>query len=177
MKIFLVGFMGAGKTTAGRELARRLEMPFFDLDELVETSEGTSVKDIFSGKGEPYFRRREREVLRATRPIARGVIATGGGTFTFEDNIQFIKSEGISVYLAASLQLVTSRVGTRMEDRPLFRDEVATRDLYQYRLKYYKMSDITLEIRESETVGEVVERLILTLPRDILAGVRRGVRL
>ena len=64
MKIYLVGFMGAGKTTIGRELASRLEAPFFDIDDLVEASEKMSVKDIFAAHGEPYFRKRERDLLR-----------------------------------------------------------------------------------------------------------------
>src|SRR5512139_1403831 len=101
MKVYLVGFMGAGKTTVGRELAARLDCPFFDLDELVEASENLRIKEIFAAHGEPYFRKRERDVLRATKHLDRAVIATGGGTFTFEENIQFIKAEGVSVYLSA----------------------------------------------------------------------------
>lgn len=174
MKIFLVGFMGAGKTTVGRELARRIDMPFFDLDELIETSESSSVKEIFAAKGERYFRGRERDLLRSTKPLSRAVIATGGGTFTFDENIHFIRSEGVSVYLSAPLHLLTSRVGSKADDRPLFGDEVATRDLYQYRLRYYKMSDLTIDVRESETVSEVVERLVMLLPKELLAGVKRG---
>jgi len=101
MKIYLVGFMGAGKTTVGGALAERLDMPFFDLDELVETAEKMSIKDIFAQQGEPFFRKRERDILRATRYLEEAVIATGGGTYTFEDNIQFIESEGLSVYVSA----------------------------------------------------------------------------
>src|SRR5438094_7033600 len=101
MKIYLVGFMGAGKTTVGRELAARLDVPFFDLDDLVEAAEATSIKEIFAMHGEPHFRKRERDILRSTRYIESAVIATGGGTFTFDDNIQFIQSEGLSVYLSA----------------------------------------------------------------------------
>ena len=103
--IVLVGFMGAGKTTVGRELAARLDVPFFDLDDLVEAAEKMSIKEIFAQHGEPYFRKRERDILRSTRHLEHGVIATGGGTFTFDDNIQFIQSEGLSVYLAAPYSL------------------------------------------------------------------------
>src|SRR5919197_413507 len=107
MKIYLVGFMGAGKTTVGRELAARLDVPFFDLDELVEAAEKMSIKDIFAQQGEPYFRKRERDILRSTRYLDQAVIATGGGTFTFEDNIQFIQAEGFSVFLSASSACAT----------------------------------------------------------------------
>src|SRR5918911_3541204 len=123
MKIYLVGFMGAGKTTVGRELAARLDVPFFDLDDLVEAAEKSSIKDIFAQHGEPYFRKRERDILRATKYLDSAVIATGGGTFTFDENIQFIQSEGLSVYLSAPYALLRSRVKDK-SDRPLFRDDV-----------------------------------------------------
>ncbi|HVR41930.1 MAG TPA: shikimate kinase [Thermoanaerobaculia bacterium] len=164
MRIYVVGFMGAGKTTIGRELARRLEIPFFDLDELVESAEGMSIKDIFGDKGEPFFRKRERDLLRTTRWIEHGVIATGGGTFTFEDNIQFIRSEGLSIHLSAPFSLLRSRIGEKAAERPMFRDDVATHELYQQRLKFYALSDLTLDLREEESIREAVGRLLLMLP-------------
>ena len=151
MKIYLVGFMGAGKTTVGRELAARLDVPFFDLDGLVEAAEKTSIKEIFGQHGEPYFRKRERDILRSTRYLDNAVIATGGGTFTFDENIQFIQSEGLSVYLSAPYALLRSRIGDKAAERPLFRDDMATHELYNSRIRYYRMSDVTLEIREEET--------------------------
>lgn len=167
MKIYLVGFMGAGKTTVGRELAARVEAPFFDLDELIEAAEKRTIRDIFEREGEPYFRKRERDLLRSTRLLDRGVVATGGGTFTFDENIQFIKSEGFSVYLAAPYTLLRSRIGNK-EDRPLFRDDITTHELYANRIRYYRMSDVTIETREDETPQEIVERLLLELPKSML---------
>src|SRR5205085_354476 len=105
MKIYLVGFMGAGKTTVGRELAARLDVPFFDLDDLVEAAEKSSVKDLFAQQGEAYFRKRERDILCSTKYLENAIVATGGGTFTFDENIQFIQSEGLSVYLSAPYSL------------------------------------------------------------------------
>jgi shikimate kinase len=168
MKIYIVGFMGAGKTTIGRELAARIAAPFFDLDELIETSENMKVKDMFAQHGEPHFRKRERDILRSTKHLDRAVIATGGGTFTFDENIQFIQSEGLSVYLSAPYALLRSRVGAKAAERPLFRDDVAAHALYASRIKYYKMSDITIEMREDETPTEVVERVLLELPKSFL---------
>jgi shikimate kinase len=166
MKIYVVGFMGAGKTTIGRELAQRLEAPFFDLDDLVESAEKMSIKDIFAQHGEPYFRKRERDLLRSTRHLERAVIATGGGTFTFDDNIQFIQSEGLSVYLSAPYALLRSRIGDKAAERPLFRDDVATHELFNSRIRYYRMSDVTIEIRDDDTPKQIVERLMLELPKS-----------
>jgi shikimate kinase len=167
MKIYLVGFMGAGKTTVGRELASRIDAPFFDLDELIEASEKVSIKELFAQHGESYFRKRERDMLRSTRYLERAVVATGGGTFTFDENIQFIQSEGLSVYLSAPYSLLRQRVGEKASERPLFRDDFATLELFTSRLRYYKMCDVTIDIREEETPSEIVERLLLELPKGM----------
>ncbi|HEX2061581.1 MAG TPA: shikimate kinase [Thermoanaerobaculia bacterium] len=174
MKIYLVGFMGSGKTTVGRELAARIGAPFFDLDELVEASEKLSIKEIFAQFGEPYFRKRERDILRSTRNLEAAVIATGGGTFTFDENIQFIQSEGISVYLSAPYAVLRARIGDKAVDRPLFTDDLATHELYANRIRYYRMSDLTIEVREEETPVEIVERLVLELPKSVLEAARRS---
>ncbi|MBV8545523.1 MAG: shikimate kinase [Acidobacteria bacterium] len=174
MKIYLVGFMGAGKTTVGRELSARVGAPFFDLDELIESAEKVSIKDVFATRGEPYFRQRERDVLRSTRHLESAVVATGGGTFTFDENIQFIQTEGLSVYLSAPYSLLRSRIGEKAAERPLFRDDVAAHELYNSRIRYYRMSDITIEVREEETTNEIVERLLLELPKGFLDPTRRS---
>ena len=175
MKIYLVGFMGSGKTTIGRELAARIDAPFFDLDELIEASEKMTIREMFASKGEPYFRKRERDLLRSTRHLDAAVIATGGGTFTFDENIQFIQSEGLSVYLSAPYALLRSRIGAKA-DRPLFRDDLSTHELYATRIRYYRMSDITIDVREDETPIEIVERLVLELPKNVLDAARRVAR-
>jgi shikimate kinase len=175
MKIYLIGFMGAGKTTVGRELASRIDAPFFDLDELIEVAEKTTIKEIFATQGESYFRKRERDILRATRNLELAVIASGGGTFTFDENIQFIQSEGLSVYLSAPYALLRSRIGDKAAERPMFRDDLSAHELYANRIRYYRMADITLEIREEETPAEIVERLMLELPKSVLESAKRTV--
>ncbi|HEV8658353.1 MAG TPA: shikimate kinase [Thermoanaerobaculia bacterium] len=168
MKVYVIGFMAAGKTTIGRELAARIGAPFFDLDDLIEAAEKMTVKEIFDAHGEAYFRKRERDILRSTKHLDRAVIATGGGTFTFDENIQFIQSEGLSVHLSAPYSLLRARVGEKAAERPLFRDDVTAHELYANRLRYYKLADVTLEIREDETPAEIVERLLLELPKSFL---------
>ncbi len=174
MKIFLVGFMGSGKTTVGRELAARVDTPFFDLDELIESAEKMTIREMFAQKGEPYFRKRERDLLRSTRHLESAIVATGGGTFTFDENIQFIQSEGLSIYLSAPYALLRARIGSK-EDRPLFRDDVSTHELYANRIRYYRMADIAVDIREDETPVEIVERLVLELPKNVLDAAKRTI--
>lgn len=168
LRVFLVGFMGSGKTTVGRLLGDRLGMPFFDLDELVEAAERMGIKEIFAEKGEPYFRKREQDLLQSTRYVEKAVVATGGGTFTFDENLAFIQAEGLSIYLAAPFALLRHRIGEKAAERPMFRDSMAAHDLYQYRLKYYRLSDITIELRETETAAEVVERIVMLLPKEFV---------
>ncbi|MGK2859141.1 MAG: shikimate kinase [Thermoanaerobaculia bacterium] len=173
MKIYLIGFMGAGKTTVGLELSRRLGLPFFDLDELIEASEGMAIREIFAEKGEPYFRRREMDLLRSTQHLEHGVVATGGGTFTFEENSQFVLAHGLSIFLQAPISVLMGRISEKAAERPMFRDEASLRELYQYRLRYYKMADITLDIREDESVTEVTERMIMQLPKELFGALSR----
>jgi shikimate kinase len=172
MKVYIVGFMCAGKTTIGRELSARIAAPFFDLDDLIEASEKMKVKEIFELHGEAHFRKRERDILRSTKHLDRAVIATGGGTFTFDENIQFIQSEGLSVYLSAPYSLLRSRIGEKADERPMFRDDVAAHELYAGRMKYYKMADVTIDVRDEETPAEIVERLLLELPKSFLEAAR-----
>jgi shikimate kinase len=174
MKLYLVGFMGCGKTTVGKALADRLRLPFFDLDELVEAAEKMSIKEIFAERGEPHFRMRERDILRSTRYLEKGVVATGGGTFTFEDNIQFIQSEGYSIHLSAAFPLLHSRIGEKAAERPMFRDDLATHELYRNRLRFYNAADLTIEVRDDQTVHELAERIVLELPREVLSAVVSG---
>jgi shikimate kinase len=174
MKVYLVGFMGAGKTTVGRELAVRLGCPFFDLDDLIEAAEKMSIKEMFGQHGEPYFRKRERDILRSTRHLEAAVIATGGGTFTFDENIQFIQSEGLSVYIGAPYSLLRARIGDKAAERPLFRNDLAAHELYASRVRYYRMADLTIEIREEETPAEIVERILLELPKRFVEAAKKS---
>lgn len=174
MRIYLIGFMGSGKSTVGEVLAELLEIPFFDLDELVESSERAPIREIFAEHGEPYFRRREKDFLAMTRHLERAVIATGGGTFTFEDNIEFIQSNGISIYLSVPYETCLSRVSVSSAERPMFHNEMALHGLFKARRHHYRRADLVLEIRDSETPREIARRIEKLLPADARRGSLMG---
>lgn len=120
MRYFVVGYMASGKTTYGKELAREKGVPFWDLDDQVERREGCSISDIFEKKGEGYFRELEREVLHELcEQYDDFVLATGGGTPCFFDNMEFMNGAGHTLYLNVSLQVLLQRLRRQRDARPL----------------------------------------------------------
>ena len=124
-KIYLVGFMAAGKTTLARALAKRLEWEAVDIDELIEARERATVAEIFAKRGEAYFRTLERQTLVDQLPPRHMVVATGGGTFADVQNRAAINRDGVSVWLDVPLDRLIGRVpsdGRRplAADRPGF---------------------------------------------------------
>ena len=103
-KIYLVGFMAAGKTTVARALAERLGWRAEDIDELIEARERRTVAEIFARHGEPYFRALERDILKLLLPLRHVVVATGGGTFMDPENRTAINMDGVSVWLDVPLE-------------------------------------------------------------------------
>jgi shikimate kinase len=116
--IVLVGLMGVGKTTIGRRLARRLDLPFVDADHEIETAAGMSVSEIFAKFGEAHFRDGERRVISRLVDTVLGVIATGGGAFMNDETRALILSRADAVWLDSDLDTLAERVGRR-NDRPL----------------------------------------------------------
>jgi shikimate kinase len=174
-KIYLVGFMGCGKSTVGRILADRIDYPFVDIDEIVEAAAGCSVRQIFEQSGETEFRRREASVLAtAVSGLERAVVATGGGTFAPDANRALIQGSGVSVFLEVPFDLLLSRLEEKGASRPLFRDPEQAFRLYSDRLGTYRMADVVLDIRSGQTPEETAERIRLALPwRGRLPGGRR----
>ncbi|MBM3420827.1 MAG: shikimate kinase [Bacteroidetes bacterium] len=119
MKIYLTGFMGSGKSTLGRRLARLARLPFIDLDREIERREGVAISAIFSEKGEGYFRMRESAVLREIGSGDDVVVATGGGTPCFGDNMDYMNLTGITVYLRLGPAALASRLEQSQGSRPL----------------------------------------------------------
>jgi shikimate kinase len=162
-RVYLLGFMGSGKTTAGRLAADRLGAPFVDLDLAFEAMSGRTIRETFETHGEAFFREREAELLRGTASLERAVVALGGGTFTFPENARFVKDSGLSVFLDAPFELLAERLGDKSADRPLFGSLESARMLWEARRPFYKMADRILEVSSEMTPVDVADKLILLL--------------
>ncbi len=119
MLIFLVGYMGCGKSSTGRKIARRLGMGFTDMDAEIEEREGMKITEIFAAKGEPYFRRLERETLTSYAHAGDWVVATGGGVPCHGDNMELMNSLGVTVYFRMTPRKLVRRLGPGRAKRPL----------------------------------------------------------
>ncbi len=164
-KLFLVGFMGAGKSTIGPLLAGEMGCPFIDLDERIEAQEGRSIVQIFAEKGEAYFRRRETQALKELAAEPAGVVALGGGCVTIPGNWDLIREQGVSVYLHCNVDLLVSRL---IEDgsRPLLAGAVGgdvrfrIRTLLGERQSAYEQADLTIEVRAGDEPGDIVAKIL-----------------
>lgn len=159
--IVLVGFMGAGKTTTGQLLARKLNRRFIDLDQVIEANAGKPVSEIFRLYGEEFFREQERQTIRELSPLNNAVIATGGGVMQQPENVDNLKQHGWMVCLEASVDTIISRIGTD-KSRPLLnepnREELIGR-LLQERTPCYRQADFTVNTNKI-TPDEVADRII-----------------
>ena len=148
--VVLVGMMGAGKSSIGRRLAGRMEIPFVDADIEIEKAAGMSIAEIFAAHGEAYFRAGEGRVIVRLLDGGPQVLATGGGAFMNPETRAVIRAKGISVWLRATLEVLNRRI-KRRGDRPLLKDTdpVETlRRLIDQRYPVYAEADLTVESRE-----------------------------
>ncbi|MCS6817828.1 MAG: shikimate kinase [Blastocatellia bacterium] len=163
MRIFLVGFMGSGKTTVGRLLAEKLGYAFLDLDELIQEQAGLSIREIFARMGEGAFREMESRALRELEAWEDVVVALGGGAFVSEGNRREVKRLGVSVWLDCPLEVILARLsGT--SDRPLYRSAEQMRALLEARLPAYQQADLRVDAgsQAPEAVAdEIMHRLSL----------------
>lgn len=122
MRLFLIGYMGCGKSSMGRKIARRLGVEFIDTDALVERTEGAEIADIINYEGEEYFRECERKALEQVAEHPDAVISTGGGLPMWQDNMERVLSLGLSVYIRRSPEQIMSRLSPYgRHKRPKFR--------------------------------------------------------
>lgn len=159
--IILVGFMGAGKTTVGKLLAQRLGYRFIDLDDLVESREGKTVKEIFRNSGEARFRELERESLRECIGARRVVLALGGGAFVDETNRAIADEIGVTVWLDCPFEVCLARVAGD-EGRPLLTAEQEVRSLYNRRQTFYAYANHVVQAGDKppdQVAREIVEAI------------------
>lgn len=162
-RVFLVGFMGSGKTTTARALAQRLGWAFFDLDEAIEGALGLAVREIFARFGEARFREEETRQLALVCQKERVVVATGGGTFTFAANRKLIAQAGVSVFLDPSWGEILRRLPDKWSERPLFRSPEQALALYRARLPLYRLADFVVRPQPGEDAEAVAGRIELLL--------------
>ena len=123
MKIFLIGFMGSGKTHWGRQLSNKLQIPFFDLDEQIVASEGKPINEIFASEGEEYFRLVEKDTLHIiTESHESFVMATGGGTPCYFNNVEYMNQSGTTVWISTPIDILFERLVKEKQNRPLLKD-------------------------------------------------------
>lgn len=150
--IVLCGFMGCGKSTIGNLLSRKMGMAFVDLDKYIEKKENKTVSEIFADSGEEYFRELEREASKELSEKKGVVIASGGGTLTFPENVEVLKKSGVIVLLDIPVEVVSERLKNDTT-RPLLArpdKEEAMRELYNKRLPLYRAAaDVVIDANQS----------------------------
>jgi len=166
MKIFLIGFMGSGKTHWGRLLSAKLQLAFLDLDTVIVEKEGRSIPEIFADKGEEYFRYQEKDALEELANNEESfILSCGGGTPCFFNNIEFMKKSGKVVWLNTSVDVLQSRLLKERKSRPLIR-EISDEELRRYiirklseRKMYYEQADVMVN-EETITLEELIRVLL-----------------
>ena len=165
MKLFLIGFMGSGKSHWGALLSARFNTPYFDLDSVIEEAEQLSISRIFELKGEEYFRYREKELLeQLIDKNSDLIISCGGGTPCFFNNIQLMKKKGTVVWLNTALDVLVNRLVKQKMSRPLIR-QIADQDLADYIVRklssrriYYSQAHLVVN-EETLTIDSFAEMI------------------
>jgi shikimate kinase len=165
MKIFFIGFMGTGKTYSGKQLGQKLNIPFFDLDEEIIKHEGKSINEIFGESGEEYFRLLEKDVLHIiTEYNDSFIMACGGGTPCYYNNIDYMNKEGISVWLNTSVDTLYNRLIHEKDKRPLIKDLSETQlrgyiaKKFSDRKIYYEQASIIVD-EEPVQLDKLIEKI------------------
>lgn len=147
----MLGMPSSGKSTLGRQLAKKIGYEFIDLDYKIEVIEGKKISEIFNLEGEEYFRKTEADQLRKIEPESKVVVATGGGTPLFHNNLDFIKENGICIFLDVKPEELSKRMrSSRRNNRPLLDItanslEADLRKIYDERIDVYKQAQVIIE--------------------------------
>lgn len=167
MIIFLIGYMGAGKTSLATKLAARTGFKKIDTDKEIEKQEGLSVSEIFAQKGEDYFREKERDFLLTLNPDDKLIVSTGGGLPCFHDNMKLINAKGISFYIRLSAEKLFERLEASKENRPLIKNKNAD-EMLQFIRKHLEQRETfyfgaTHTINGNRRFSQLCEEVIRTL--------------
>ena len=152
VRIIIIGYMGAGKTTVGKALSRELGIPFYDLDWYIESRMRKTVSQIFALKGEEGFRKIEHTMLHEVAEFEDVIISCGGGTPCFFDNMEYLNSQGETIYLKATPEVLHKHLKMGKTIRPLLRDKSPEemlhfiREQLQYREPFYSKARHTLDV-------------------------------
>ena len=161
MRVFVLGFMGAGKSTFAKALAEKMAYESVDLDELIEAKLNRSIRQIFETEGEAFFRAVESNCLIELGKLDNIVVACGGGTPCYNDNGNWILQHGKSIYLECSVPHLTKRLKTATELRPLLREqenlEKTITHMLRSRLPFYEAAEITLSGEDPDVDAAVKE--------------------
>jgi shikimate kinase len=162
--LYLVGFMGAGKSEVGQLVAQLMDRRFVDLDEAVEAQFDLPIPEIFASSGESAFREAETEELRRTTSSCDLVVATGGGAFSTPGNRRLIRDTGgVSVYLDAPWELILERLGGDHGGRPKWIDDDRAYELYRRRLADYRSATLHIRLAPRDSAEEVAGRIVEAL--------------
>ncbi|MFT3824622.1 MAG: shikimate kinase [Chitinophagaceae bacterium] len=167
MRIFLIGFMGSGKTHWGKQLAHRLQLPFYDLDEVIVQQEQRSVTQIFAEEGEERFRILEKQMLeKLVEENTSMVLSCGGGTPCFFNNIERMKKYGTVVWLNTHVDVLLARLLKEKPQRPLIKDLTdedlrfyITRKLNERRI-YYEQADVVFDKEDGISMNEFIQTVL-----------------
>lgn len=163
--IILIGFMGTGKTTVGKELARLKEMKFLDMDFEIEKKENKTIKQIFKEHGEVYFRRIESALLKEVYCLENTIISTGGGIIENESNAEILKNTKNVIWLDGNVNTIVNNLKNEIDKRPKLKDvkdiKAYVQDLLNHRYeKYEKCSNIKISI-DDKNIAQVVREILV----------------
>lgn len=151
MKIFLIGFMASGKSTLGKKLANKIALPFIDLDDYIEKTHNTTIRELMNDKGQDGFREIERDSLNSViKENKSAIISTGGGTPCYFDNMETMNLSGETIYIDTDIPTIVYRLIHSKQDRPLTSGKtkedlsVYVKNLLEKRLVYYKQAKYTV---------------------------------
>lgn len=164
--IFLVGFMGCGKSAIGAALAERLGLPFTDLDNQIESVAGRSIHELIKTDGEAKFRAIESEVLKSV-VSSPAVIATGGGVILSSANRELMDVQGTTIWLNTPFDVCWERIAGSQVTRPLAPDRETAWRRYQDRLSFYREAQLTVETNPQLDVEQVVAMIVALLEARI----------